>query len=83
MGTSGGAWEHLVLREGEGTADELARLGAEGWELVAVVPTRVAGDDRLYLKRLAPDLRRRVTLDQRRALFAARALAEPPAGGGE
>ena len=54
-------WEYLVIPESE--REQLAALGREGWELVAV-----GGDGHeqwLYLKRQAADLRERVTLDQR------------------
>jgi hypothetical protein len=45
-------------------AGELNRLGAEGWELVAVTPSG-EGRTELVFKRPAPDFRARITLEQR------------------
>jgi len=72
-------WEYRLVAGADEAA--LAGLGREGWELVAVVG---AGDAPVcYLKRPAPDFRTRVTLDQRRAVFAERGLAESGAGEGK
>ena len=42
----------------------LNEIGADGWELVAVMPSG-EGRTELIFKRLAPDFRTRITLDQR------------------
>lgn len=74
-------WDYLVIPETD--RDQLARLGDEGWELVAA--GGLPGEQVLYLKRPRFDFRERVTLDQRAAYFAARGL-DPEAvtdGGGK
>lgn len=48
---------------------DLDALGGEGWELIAALAP--AGVPTLYFKRPTPDLRTRVTLDQRAAVIAA------------
>ncbi len=54
-------WEYRIA---PGLAEtELNRLGADGWELVAVGAAE-AGPV-LYLKRPRPDFREQVTLDQK------------------
>ncbi len=55
------AWDYRFadIRNGQ----ELARLGALGWEAVGVT------QDDVLLKRPAPDFREQVTLDQRRRYF--------------
>ena len=53
--------EEIVERVDTG---ELNRLGAEGWELVAVTPSG-EGRTELVFKRPAPDFRARITLEQR------------------
>ncbi len=66
MSTSDQAWEYRQIpAQNEAALDELGRAG---WELVGAVPS----DDgpRLYLKRPALDFRERVTLDQKRAVYA-------------
>lgn len=57
-------WEYQVLPEDR--AAELDALGRDGWELV----TAGGGDGarRLYLKRPGPDLRERITLEQREVI---------------
>jgi hypothetical protein len=58
-------WDYLVISEAE--RDRLPALGREGWELVGIGGEC---DERLlYLKREGPDLRERITLDQRRQYF--------------
>lgn len=60
-------WEyHVEHSEQPPTEARLNELGAEGWELTANLPT--AGH--YIFKRLAPDLRERITLEQRDALDA-------------
>ena len=59
-------WEyHLEAASGEPDPRRLSALGADGWELAAVTPGGT-----LIFKRPAPDLRERVTLDQRAAVTA-------------
>jgi hypothetical protein len=48
---------------------ELEALGRAGWELVAVVQGKEAGEVVFYLKRPAPDFREEVTLDQKRRYY--------------
>lgn len=55
---------------------ELDRLGAEGWEIVATTPG-TAGSFRLCLKRPRPTLRERVTLDQKRRVYAEHGIPLP------
>lgn len=60
-------WEYHVEQSAEPLATaHLNDLGAEGWELVAAMPT--AGH--YIFKRPAPDLRERITREQRDALEA-------------
>jgi len=60
-------WEYHVEPAGPSVdVGRLNALGADGWELVAVHPS-----GQVILKRPAPDLRERVTLDQRAAVDAA------------
>ena len=63
-------WEYQTLPEDD--RGRLADLGRVGWELVGV--GGAPGDTRLYLKRKLPDLRERVTLDQRRRYYESLAL---------
>ena len=67
------AWEYHALPETE--RHELAALGMEGWELVALGGE--PGERLLYLKRPALGFRERITLDQRRAYFNALGLEQP------
>jgi hypothetical protein len=63
-------WEYLVIPEAD--RDHLEALGSQGWELVAL-----GGDESarlLYLKRRAPGLRERVTLEQRERYYRSRGL---------
>lgn len=63
-------WTYHVLRsDGTIDTDQLAALGADGWELVAAVPDRDTGTPSLVFKRPAPDFRDRITLDQRTAVM--------------
>ena len=60
-------WEYHVEHSDEPlTQQHLNELGAEGWELVAALPT--AGH--YIFKRTAPDLRERITLEQRDAMHS-------------
>lgn len=52
----------------EARAEQLNDLGHEGWELVAAGGEK--GERQLYLKRPVPDLRERITLEQREAIRA-------------
>jgi hypothetical protein len=56
-------WEYVVT----GDETQLPNLGREGWELVAVVPR--AGGLSFYLKKPAPGLKERITLEQRREVY--------------
>jgi hypothetical protein len=63
-------WEYLVIPEAD--RDQLDELGCQGWELVAL-----GGDESarlLYLKRRAPGLRERVTIEQRERYYRSRGL---------
>jgi hypothetical protein len=63
--------------------EDLAALGHEGWELVAVVPAPGAPQQAtFYLKRPAPDWRERVTQDQKRRYYALLGIGAPPEGTG-
>jgi hypothetical protein len=70
-------WEYLTLDR----PPDLAELGRQGWELVAVV-ARDSGDS-FYFKRPLPDFRDQVTTDQRNryyrrvGLAGAEAVVEP------
>lgn len=57
-------WTYRVEVVERVDAGELNRLGAEGWELVAVTPSG-EGRTELVFKRPAPDFRTRITLEQR------------------
>jgi hypothetical protein len=59
------AWEYLRSRD----ESELAALGREGWELVAVLPGEARGEATFYFKRPALGFRERVTLDQKRHYY--------------
>lgn len=66
-------WDYLWLdASNEG---ELDALGAHGWEIVLSVPD--ADGDRFCLKRPRLTFRERVTLDQKRHVYAARGVALP------
>ncbi|MBA3518247.1 MAG: hypothetical protein H0T75_11545, partial [Rhizobiales bacterium] len=65
-------WEYRTVPVDDGP--DLDALGRAGWELIAALAP--AGVPTLYFKRPAPDLRTRVTLDQRAAVIAA---GGPPA----
>ena len=56
-------------------ADEwrLTNLGEQGWEVV----TASAGAPRLLLRRAKPSFRERVTLDQKRHVYASAGVALP------
>jgi len=56
---------------------ELDALGALGWDLVLSVPD--ADGDRLCLKRPRLTFRERVTLDQKRRVYAERGVPLPEA----
>jgi len=49
--------------------EELEALGADGWELVGVVP-RAGGGETFYLKRPFPSIRAQITLEQRAKVLA-------------
>ena len=61
------AWEYRSV-EGMISDSELNELGRDGWELVAVGGDTAA--PRLFFKRLGPNFRERVTLDQKRRVYA-------------
>jgi hypothetical protein len=62
-------WEYLTLDR----VPDLAGLGRQGWELIAVV----AGDSgaTFYFKRPLPDFRDQVTTDQRNRYYRQLGLA--------
>jgi hypothetical protein len=69
-------WEYRIAADLSET--DLNRLGAAGWELVAV-----ASDDAsatCYLKRRRLDFREQVTLEQKSAYYARRAEAAGESG---
>lgn len=68
------SWEYRAVAADAPSLD-LDALGQDGWELVAALP--VGGSPTLYFKRPGPDLRQRVTLDQKRAVYARLGLALP------
>lgn len=75
-------WEYRSLAAADSVPAldlHLDALGRDGWELVAVLP--VDGTPTLYFKRPGPDFLERVTLDQKRALYARLGLALPDAEG--
>ncbi len=57
-------WEYLSVSGDQ----NLTKLGQEGWELVAVVPTETELP-RFYFKRPARSFRDRVTLEQKQRYF--------------
>lgn len=77
-------WEYRTLDALDPALDpapDLDRLGREGWELVTASLTAAGGGHVLYFKRPAPSLRERVTLDQRREVYARAGLALPDVEG--
>jgi len=73
-------WEYRSLDAVAPTAStDLAALGRAGWEVVGALDVR--GVPTLFLKRPEPDFRERVTLEQRRGVYAARALPPPTTDG--
>ena len=80
MTGDGPRWEYRTV-DGLDPALDLDLLGREGWELAAAA-AGTGGEGRvLYFKRPAPDLRERVTLDQKRRVYAAMGLALPDVEG--
>ena len=80
MAGDGAGWEYRTA-DGLDPALDLDGLGREGWELVAA-GAGAGGEGRvLYFKRPAPGLRERVTLDQKRRVYAAAGLALPDVEG--
>ena len=63
-------WEYLTVPESE--RNRLPKLGAEGWELVAIGGD--PGEHVLYLKRLSPSLKSRVTTEQRNRYYVSRGI---------
>ncbi len=55
----------------------LSSLGAQGWEVVATGPGTSRSGARLCLKRARPTFRERVTLDQKRHVYAAHGIPLP------
>jgi hypothetical protein len=66
-------WEYRWLDAAD--EGELDRLGARGWEIAATLPG--ATGTRLCLKRQGPGFRERVTLDQKRHVYATFGVALP------
>ena len=71
-------WEYRTVPVDDGP--DLDALGRAGWELIAALAP--AGVPTLYFKRPTPDLRTRVTLDQRAAVTAAGGAPATAATGG-
>lgn len=77
-------WEYRSLAAADASPGpeldlDLDALGRDGWELIAALP--VDGTPTFYFKRPGPHFRERVTLDQKRALYARLGLALPDAEG--
>jgi len=64
-------WEYLETQD----STDLPRLGAEGWELVAVVPE--GAGHKYVFKRPAADLKPRFSREQVEAFFAGRGHPGP------
>ena len=71
-------WEYLTVDGGMPSA-ELAALGQEGWELAGIAAGE--GTPTFYFKRPTQGFRERVTLDQKRAVYARAGLALPDVEG--
>lgn len=80
MGDEITTWQYHT-RDALGPAPDLEALGRAGWELVAAGAGATASGHALYFKRPAPSLRERVTLDQRREVYARAGLALPDVEG--
>lgn len=65
-------WQYLV----EEDETLLARLGEQGWELIAVL--KEERRNRFYFKRPFPDVKARITEEQRRQVFKQFGLEEKP-----
>ncbi len=70
-------WEYRMVDPLDPDFD-LDALGRDGWELVAALG---AASRVLYFKRPAPSFRERVTLDQKRRVYARLGLALPDLDG--
>ena len=66
-------WEYRTVDVLDPALD-LDALGRDGWELVTAA---ITGVQTLYFKRPGPTFRERVTLDQKRAVYARAGLALP------
>ncbi len=77
MGGEIPGWEYRMVEAHPGL--ELGALGRDGWELVAALP--VGGVPTLFFKRPLPGFRERVTLDQKREVYARFGLALPDVEG--
>jgi len=69
-------WEYCQSRD----FGALAALGRQGWELVAALPAPAGGEAIFYLKRPAPNLRERVTADQKQRYYAQLGIRAAEAG---
>ncbi len=72
-------WEYRTIDALDPELD-LDALGRDGWELVAA---HGAASRVLYFKRPAPSFRERVTLDQKREVYAHLGLALPDLEGSQ
>ena len=67
--TGDASWEYRAIALQPGDESQLNRLGAEGWELVAVVPDGKAAVTACYLKRPVLSFKERVTLEQKHRYY--------------
>lgn len=80
LGSETRTWDYRML-DALGPAPDLEALGRDGWELVGVGAGATQSGHALYFKRPAPGLRERVTLDQKREVYARAGLALPDVEG--
>jgi hypothetical protein len=67
--TAGATWEYHTAAIRPDDEAHLNRLGAEGWELVAVVPAENPASPVCYFKRPALSFKERVTLEQKHRYY--------------
>lgn len=69
------AWEYRLIEAGDEVT--LETLGAQGWEVVATGSGITPSGAGFVLKRPRLGFRERVTLDQKRHVYASRGVALP------